>query len=208
MMRFWIVLASALALAASAGSVRAHSFNVIFFAPLSGPHVLQGRQAVDGFLLATRERDSHAFEESDGHLGGLDSYLITIDSGHGVEFVRGRLKALLNGEGAAFLSGVSASEIFTATGITLDERQTILVDVVDSAVFRTAISNPSDLATMDGTPFPDAFRTAFGYEPDADAIGGYLAARFIDAAVSAVGGRFSQRDALARALEHARTKLP
>jgi ABC-type branched-subunit amino acid transport system substrate-binding protein len=192
----------------SAGNARAHGFNVGFFAPLSGPNVLRGRQAVDGFLLATKERDSHAFEESDGHLGGLDSYLITIDSGIDSAIVRGRLEELLRGEGLAFLSGVSVPEIFTATGIILDQRQTVLVDAVDSPVYRSAISDPSGLVTMDGTPFPAAFRTAYGYEPDADAIGGYLAARFIDAAVSAVDGRFSQRDALRRALERARTNLP
>jgi ABC-type branched-subunit amino acid transport system substrate-binding protein len=206
--RFWIAFATALVLAVSAGHVRAHGFNVGFLAPLSGPNSLQGRQAVDGFLLATRERDGHALEESDGHLGGLDSYLITIDSGADIDIVRGQLEALLGGEGIAFLSGVSVSETIAAIGITLDQSQVILVDAVDSAVYRSATSDPADLLTMDGIPFPVAFRNAYGYEPGAGAIGGYLAARFIDAAVSAAEGEFSRRDSLNRALDRAREHLP
>lgn len=206
--RFWIAFATALVLAASAGNVRAHGFNVGFLAPLSGPNFFQGRQAVDGFLFATRERDGHALEESDGHLGGLDSYLITIDSGVGIEIVREQLEELLRGEGIAFLSGVSTSEMLASIGITLDQSQIILVDAVDSAVYRSATSDTADFLTKDGIPFPAAFRNAYGYEPDADAIGGYVAARFIDAAVSAVEGEFSRRDALNRALERAREILP
>ncbi|TFH48910.1 MAG: hypothetical protein E4H01_05385 [Lysobacterales bacterium] len=206
--RFWIAFATATVLATSASSVRAHAFNVAFLAPLSGPNAPQGRQAVDGFLLATRERDGHAFEESDGHLGGLDSYLITIDSGHDAEVVRRQLEKLLHSEGIVFLSGVSMSEMLAAIGIILDQKQTILVDPVDSAVYRSATSDPAGLLTLDGTPFPAAFRQAYGYDPDAGAIGGYVTARFIDAAVSAVEGRISQRDALHRALERADTKLP
>lgn len=206
--RLWFAFGTALVLATITGQVQAHSFNVGFMAPLSGPNAHQGRQALDGFLLATRERDGHALEESDGHLGGLDSYVIRIDSGGGIDAVRGRLDELLRGEGLVFLTGVSLPETLATAGVMLDDSQSILVDPLDSVVYRFAASAPESLVTMDGVPFPAVFREAYGYDPDVNAIGGYIAARFIDAAVSAVQGQFAQRDAVQRALAQARENLP
>lgn len=206
--RLWFAFGTVLVLATITGQVRAHSFNVGFMAPLSGPNAHQGRQALDGFLLATRERDGHALEESDGHLGGLDSYVIRIDSGGGIDAVRGQLDELLRGEGLIFLTGVSVPETLATAGVMLDHSQSILVDPLDSVVYRSAASAPESLVTMDGVPFPAVFREAYGYDPDVNAIGGYIAARFIDAAVSAVQGQFTQRDAVQRALAQARENLP
>ena len=206
--RLWVTFGAALVLSAVSGQIRAHSFDVGFLAPLSGPDAHQGRQALDGFLLATRERDGHAFEESNGHLGGLDSYVIRIDSSGGAEAVRGQLDELLRGEGPVFLTGVSVSETLAAAGIMLDDSQSILVDPLDSAVYRSAADAPESLVTRDDVPFPAAFRRAYGYDADGHAIGGYIAARVIAAGVSAVEGRLSQRDALQRALARARDNLP
>ncbi len=206
--RLWFAFGTALVLATITGHVRAHSFNVGFMAPLSGPNAHQGQQALNGFLLATRERDGHAFEESDGHLGGLDSYVIRIDSGGGIDAVRGQLDELLRGEELVFLTGVSVPETLAAAGVMLDDSRSILVDPLDSVVYRSAASAPESLVTMDAVPFSVAFREAYGYDPDVNAIGGYISARFIDAAVSVVEGRFTQRDALHRALAQARKNLP
>ncbi len=51
-------------------AAQAHAFNVLIFG-----NDLAKTGAYSGFRLATRERDSHAGEESDGHLGGLDVYI-------------------------------------------------------------------------------------------------------------------------------------
>jgi len=206
--RLWIAFGIALVLATSGGHVRAHSFDVGFMAPLSGPDARRGQQALDGFLLATRERDGHAFEESDGHLGGLDSHVIRIDSSRGAEAVRGQLDELFDGDGIVFLTGVSLPETLAAAGVMPENNQSILVDPVGSAVYRSAASAPESLVTMDEVPFSAAFREAYGYEPDIYAIGGYVAARIIAAAVSVAEGRFSQRDVLHRALARARDNLP
>lgn len=206
--RLWFALGVAVLLAASAGQARAHGFNVGFIASLSGPGAHQGQQALDGFLFATRERDGHALEESDGHLGGLDSYVIRIDTGRGLEVVRGQLEELFQGDEVVFLTGVSVPETLAAIGVTPDERQAILVDAADSAVYRSAARAPEGLLTREKVPFSTAFRGANGYEADAYAVGGYIAARFIDAAVSAVQGEFSRREAMGRALEQARQHLP
>ncbi len=69
-----LFLSCALAFSARAGV--AHSFNVLLIG-----EGLRENGAYDGFRLATRERDGHAGEESDGHLGGLDSYIFTAAPG-------------------------------------------------------------------------------------------------------------------------------
>jgi ABC-type branched-subunit amino acid transport system substrate-binding protein len=192
----------------SVGQVQAHGFNVGFVAPLSGPDSHQGEQALDGFLFATRERDGHAFEESDGHLGGLDAYVIRIDSGRGAEAVRGRLDELRRGEGVVFLTGVSVSDTLAAAGVPPDDSPGILVDAADSGVYRRAVTALESLMTLGHEPFSAAFREVYGYEPGDYAIEAYIAARFIGAAVSATGGGVSQPDALHRALAGARESLP
>ncbi len=126
----------------------------------------------------------------------------------GVDAVRGQLDELREGEGLVFLTGVSVTESPSSAGVMLDDSQSILVDPLDSVVYRSAASAPESLVTMDAVPFSVAFREAYGYDPDVNAIGGYISARFIDAAVSAVEGRFTQRDALQRALAQARENLP
>jgi ABC-type branched-subunit amino acid transport system substrate-binding protein len=204
--RLWIALAAALVLA-NVTVVRAHGFNVGFIAPLSGSDAHRGQQGLDGFLLATRERDGHAFEESDGHLGGLDSYVLPIDSRRGTEAVRGQLDELFDGDEIVFLTGVSVPETLAVAGVVPDANQSILVDPLGSAVYRSATSAPESLVTMDGMPFSAAFREAYGYEPGVYAISGYVAARFIAAAVSATEGRFERRAALHRALARARENL-
>ena len=195
-------------LAAGAGEARAHGFNIGFVAPLSGPTAHQGRQALDGFLFATRERDGHAFEEADGHLGGLDSYVIRIDTGRGLEAVRRQLGELIQDGGVFFLTGVSVSGTLAASGVVLDPGQAIFIDVANSPVYRSAAKAPESLVTKDKVPFPAAFRDANGSDAGANAVTGYIAARFIDAAVSAVEGDFSRRGAMDRALEQARQQLP
>jgi hypothetical protein len=79
-MKALIVAAALIAgLAGMPGGAKAHSFNVGLVIALSEQSDANIRQARDGFLLATRERDSHPDEESDGHLGGLDVYLFPVD---------------------------------------------------------------------------------------------------------------------------------
>jgi hypothetical protein len=88
-----------------------------------------------------------------------------------------------------FLTGVSAPETLAATGVELEPMKIILV-------------------TVSGVPFTVIFREIYNYEPGAHAIGGYFAVHLIDAAVSSVDGRFTQRDDLHRALTRARENLP
>lgn len=59
-----------------AAGALAHSFNVTMLVP-EGARA----QALAAFLIASAERDGHADEESDGHLGGLDVYISMVEAG-------------------------------------------------------------------------------------------------------------------------------
>lgn len=71
-----LIIGVATTMVLGAAPLLAHSFNVV----LIGENIAESG-AYDGFRLATRERDGHAGEESDGHLGGLDSYIFTAAPG-------------------------------------------------------------------------------------------------------------------------------
>ncbi len=170
----------------------AHSFRVGFVAPASGPRASIGASARDGFMLATRERDGHSDEESDGHLGGLDVYLLIIDSGEGRDSVLAKIRELVEGRQIEFLTGIVPPEL--AAGIHSRTRggRPYFVD--------TEVLSGSNVSTMDGAPFAAAFAAMYGRAPDRAAFRGYGAARRIDRAVRAVAGDLSRRQAVLRAL--------
>lgn len=95
------VLVSAIGLAPY--PVSAHSFKVALVATVSGPMAGPGKQARDGFMLATTERDGHPDQESDGHLGGLDVYVTLIDPRHSPASARASVRNLIGKTGIDFV---------------------------------------------------------------------------------------------------------
>lgn len=169
----------------------AHSFNVaLVIAHAGSPADGNARQVRDGFLLATRERDSHPDEESDGHLGGLDVYLHTIDLGHQS---LAELPALLDRVPIDVLAVVGSAETAVEIAPLVDGTQTVLM-----APGRLRLPLPEAFAA--------AFETAFGYPPGEPAAQGYNAGRRIDAAVRPLGG-VDDRAALRRTLDRSRDGL-
>lgn len=205
MLRSWATFGVLLILATSAGAALAHSFNVAFITPLSGPLAQDGKRALNGFLLATREQDGHALETSDGHLGGVDSNVLTIDAGKGIEAVQQRLGTLVRGKELVFVTGILDPELRAALAAALARTRVIVFDPTDSAALRSAAGASGRLTTMDGRAFPEVFRKAYGYQPDEYAIRGYIAARLIADAVRAAG--VSDPDALRGAFDRARARL-
>ena len=57
-----------------AGSAFAHEFNLLLLAPTGASQAAIDEMRV-AFLIASHERDSHADETSEGHLGGMDVQL-------------------------------------------------------------------------------------------------------------------------------------
>lgn len=175
-------LALIVALALPAGLASAHSFNVVLWVPLSGPAAVAGAQMRDGFMLAAKERDSHAGQESDGHLGGLDVYVELADS--------------LQVPGIRATSGRRAADIVAVIGSpqTVKPAELLAPDQQGILLMPGETAFPPSVQTAGGGPVPAAaafiaaFETEYGYAPAQPAAQGYNAARRIDAAVRAQGG--------------------
>ncbi len=146
-MRFAAMIMAAVLMLGGAAS--AHAFNVL----LVGENV-KGSGAYDGFRLATRERDGHAAEESDGHLGGLDSYIFIAAPGEAVPPDTDILVLLDAG----------------------DMPEVIVQKQIDSMALRPSIA----WAAVIALDFQRRYLEAYGVEAGPDARKGYYAAQLID----------------------------
>ncbi len=143
------IFTAVLLLGLSAQAALAHSFNVL----LIGENVRQSG-AYDGFRLATRERDGHAAEESDGHLGGLDSYIFSADMGAPVPPDMDIVVMLEAG----------------------DIPEIIVQKQIDSMELRPSIA----WAAVIALDFQQRYLAAYGVEAGPEARKGYYAAQLID----------------------------
>ncbi len=184
------ILAMIAALGSATPGANAHSFNVALVIALSEPSEAKREQIRDGFLLATKERDSHLDETSDGHLGGLDVHL---HLAHGAD-----IEALLERNAIDILVAIGRAVSIKAMRRLAASSQTIL-----TAPGRTPIPDFAGAGRDDQPPalkaFLAAFEKEFGYRASPCAALGYNAARRIDAAVRPLGG-VADKAALRRAL--------
>lgn len=189
------IFVAAAAILLSMSAANAHSFNVALLVGQSGPAASEGDQIRDGFLLATRERDSHPDEESDGHLGGLDVYLFVVE---GRDDPLAGVRALL-GQRTIDILAVTGPDVLVETVRPLTAgSQTVLLAPGQMAFTASAATGGTDEAPA-VRAFVEAFKAEFGYSPSRPAARGYNAARRIDAAVRAQGG-VSDKAALRQAL--------
>lgn len=188
-------------------SVSAHSFNVAFVASESGPRVEQGRRALDGFLMATAERDRHPNETSDGHLGGMDVHVFRVDDVEGPESVRRQVRMLLDLKDIRFVFGAFEPELNEVIRSAVSGTPAIVVHPLECAMYRASAGDAERLMTMTGEPFSTAFHRAEGYQAGAFATNGYIAARLIDATVRAAEPRLDENGALKEAYDNACDEL-
>jgi hypothetical protein len=154
-------------------TVSAHSFNLVFIAPFEK---MSGQSTLNGFMLATREQDSHEDEASDGHLGGLDSYIIRVDTMKGEAALLNQLENTIQKSNPLFAVGL---DLNTATLNMLENNAVVVVDPKASGFWEPLSVDPGQLNLMDGEDFASAFQRAYGHAPDLQAMHGYLAARII-----------------------------
>lgn len=180
-----IFLLSVLALCAGLvpAAARAHDFKFAYVVPLSGAGAEAGRQALNGFLLASRERDGHADEEADGHLGGLDVYIIGIEANRQAPAILGEVERLIAEPGLHVLAALAPDGLSPALRARIAASGTLLIEA--------AAPPPRDIKTMDGELFSRAYAERFGHKPASAARRGYALARLIDRIVRAVAGDFS-----------------
>jgi len=174
------VLLVATWLLALAPAALAHSFNVVMVVPADLEQGVRD-DITTALLVASEERDSHANEESDGHLGGLDVYFT--------------------------LAGPNQSDRIAAADpdiLILTLREELQSD---DAIKLTPLpaSTPKAAAFLarpaapDLAPFGERFAARTGSAPGSEATTAYIAARQIDLAVRAIGG-VDDRAALERLL--------
>jgi hypothetical protein len=167
----------------------AHSFQLGVIVSMSGSGSASGQQALDGLRLATRERDGHPDETSDGHLGGLDSHLRPIDSLAAVD--PAWLRRQVGEMRLDIVTAVVPARDLPALAAALDDAATVFCPPGSGPV------PPDQLDGPDAVAFVAAFQRAFGYQPSVAAARGYNAGRAVDAAVRG-SGDVSDKAALAR----------
>ena len=187
---------------------RAHSFNLLFLAPFSGGNAEVGNHALDGFSLATREQDAHDFEESDGHLGGLDSYIFRVDNAVSEAAVVKNIELLLHVKNPDFVTGIFTPGMVEILIPILDLQNVLLVNPVDSAIWQSVAIPGYKLETTNGGSFASEFQGLYGHQPNVYAYQGYIAARLIAATVRTMGGNLSASEKGKSALDMAREHLP
>ena len=160
-------------------AVSAHSFNLGFIIPLTGPQLESGQQALDGFLIATSEEDGHPDETSDGHLGGLDSHVFNIDSATDSSVMLKHIEGLIQTREPIFVTGLFTTETIGLIRGSLKRKNTVLFDPAESAMWKMVVTAPEKLRSMSGDPFSSRFQNRYGYEPTPAVMRGYIAARLI-----------------------------
>ena len=154
-------LFGSVALVMFAGSAFAHEFYVTLVVPASSE--VEARQA---FLLASAERDSHADETSEGHLGGVDSQLEIVVAGQ----------------------SVPRSDVVVAIGGASVPVGSVGNDVWSFQVIDVSMSARADFLENGGEFFEARYGTRYGAAPTEVATLVYVAARLIDLAVRAQDG--------------------
>jgi hypothetical protein len=150
----------------SASPASAHSFNTVMLLPAPYNDVQLRRDMMQAFLLASEERDGHPDETSNGHLGGLDVFVIfTTEPGTGAHII------------ATPLAGVPMP--YTNGPATLGP---------PDLTSKTAIALLTTPADPSLPPFASRFEATIGQPPGPEAKAVYVTARLIGLAVRMAGG--------------------
>jgi len=160
-----------------AHSASAHGFNVLLLG--SAPDSFN--DVYDAFRLATKEQDGHANEESDGHLGGLDVYILTTTEGANIEDT-------LSETVPDIVVVIGPDAMDAAFQLVVESRRIVFLGVSDiSAKMRSEfLENASDTNTQ--TFQKNAFSSTFGRDVSSEAEASYVAARMITIAVRSQEG--------------------
>lgn len=185
-----LMLLGALSFVAFAPSAAiAHEFVVSLRAVGAEREVIL-QDALRGFLLATAERDAHANEESNGHLGGLDVYIIPQP-----ESIAARFPDLKTAPGGP-------PDIVAVIGASPDVTAEVAAIRDEGPILQPGLLHDANGWTVADALDPDSFAARYianyGQPASQWAARGYNAARRIDAAVRPLGG-VDDRAALERA---------
>lgn len=151
-------------------------------------------EAVRGFLLAADERDGHAGETSDGHLGGVDVHILPLPP-----------------EAAGKVSGLAGNPKPPAGVVVVvgpeAEADAALAGLKPAAVGMRPGALPQGWFGDEGADsFAVRYRRAYGSAPTEAAAQGYNAARRLDLAIRPLDG-IGPQSALAAALANTQSGI-
>jgi hypothetical protein len=155
----------------------AHRFSVALVVTTTNAGADLGRQYLEGFMLATSERDSHADEESDGHLGGLDVYVTVIDAQGNIST---EIERIVSQAEIDIVAAFGSEEIFSLVEKLVDGGNIVLLPLGQSPF------SQSDMPAV--AAFASTYEKQYGAKPSVQAAQGYNTARRIDVAVRVQGG--------------------
>jgi len=174
-----LVALISLLVGASGETAMAHNFNLAIFANGSAG-AAELRSAVQGALIASAERDGHPDETADGHLGGLDVFLIPLP-----ETTAEQIDGLVAHKTESYDFVIPLESVpMDLSGLRGITSQTIILDPGD-------LSDPaawSEYPTLNAESFAARYRNRFGEQPAVFAVHGYFAARKIDHAMRESNG--------------------
>lgn len=188
--RSWLLALLLLAQLVIPGLAAAHEFTVA----IRADNADELASAIRGMRLAATERDGHANETSDGHLGGLDLFILPRPAGvdHGINWL------MRPGD------GVPAITVLMDAAAELVESNAAQGIVIGTGQLST--DNAWDNAARASSSFSARYEAAYGEAPDLSAARAYNAARRIDQAVRALGS-VTEREELAAGLAATRSGL-
>jgi len=154
----------------------AHSF-VVTLDATGAAQPVQLDSAVQGMRLAAGERDSHAAETSDGHLGGIDVFI--------------RVRPAESASGITWLKGTSNTKATIVVDFSGSETAMSQVASGGAVVIGPGALPRDKIWSADAADRPTGFAArylaTFGSMPDRRAAQGYNAALRIDQAVRSSG---------------------
>lgn len=171
-------------------NLSAHSFDIAVIAPFSSEKAIEGQALWNGMRVATRERDGHDSETSDGHLGGVDSQLLKFDSvGDKNRLLTGLTKI---GADQGFIIAVLNNNNYELISmIPEDIPHIVIIHNQDSNIQNANIIAPSMIEGNAKHLFQNSYVDQYQQTPDDSALAGYTAARLIDAAIRQTDGDFT-----------------
>ncbi len=161
----------------AAGPAAAHEFTAAILSVGEGREARLA-EAVRGFLLAAEERDGHAGQTSDGHIGGVDVNILPLpaEAAGAVGDLNGRPDA--------------TPHVVVVVGPEKEASAAMAEASANSAVLRPgtlpARAVWTDAAAADS--FAERYRSAYGTAPTEAAAEGYNAARRLEVAVRPLDG--------------------
>lgn len=161
----------------AAGPAAAHEFTAAILSVGEGREARLA-EAVRGFLLAAEERDGHAGQTSDGHIGGVDVNILPLpaEAAGAVGDLNGRPDA--------------TPHVVVVVGPEKEASTAMAEASANSAVLRPgtlpARAVWTDAAAADS--FAERYRSAYGTAPTEAAAEGYNAARRLEVAIRPLDG--------------------